>query len=110
MVVKRQMTTNLAIDLMDFYLQLKNYPSLYSAQGMKVSAWQGTNHVSSKIETSRNKKQNCFIFFKSGTLFKYQSRKDEGFADAGRLDSLVRKIWFEDSASLKLQSGDAAFT
>lgn len=69
------------------------------------------NHVSSKIETSRKKKQNCFIFFfKSGTLFKYQSGKEEGFANSGILDSLVKKIWFEDSASLKLQSGDAAFT
>lgn len=50
------------------------------------------------------------LFFKSGTLFKYQSRKDEGFDDSGRLDSRVRKIWFEDSASLKLKSGDAALT
>lgn len=74
---------------------------------MKVSM----NHVS-KIETSRKKKQNFFLFiyFKSATLFKYQSGKEEGFADSGRLDSLVKKIWFEDSASLKLQSGDAAFT
>lgn len=64
---------------------------------MKVSAWQGTNHVSSKIEKSRNKNR-IVLFFKSGTLFKYQSRKDEGFAVSGRLDSLVRKIWFEDSA------------
>lgn len=55
-------------------------------------------------------KTELFYSFKSGTLFKYQSRKDEEFADSGRLDSLVRKIWFEDSASLKLQSGDAAFT
>lgn len=32
MVVKRQMATNLAIDLIDFYLQLMNYLSLYSTQ------------------------------------------------------------------------------
>lgn len=56
------------------------------------------------------RKNRIVVFFKSGTLIKYQSRKDEGFADSGRLDSLVEKIWFEDSASLKLQSGDAAST
>lgn len=43
-------------------------------------------------------------------VFKYQSRKNEGFAESGRLENLVREILFEGSASLVIQSGDAAFS
>lgn len=66
------------------------------------------NHGSCKMETSRKKGPELIIIRLH--VFKYQSRKNEGFAESGRLENLVREILFEGSASLVIQSGDAAFS
>lgn len=77
---------------------------------MKVSAWQGMNHVSSKTETSRKKKQNCFIFLNQVHFLSTKAGRTRDLLTQVDWTLFFKKIWFEDSASLKLQSGDAAST